>query len=30
MSGAEKELLTKRYTSDPEAYELYLKGRYFL
>ena len=30
LSGEEKELLTKHYTSDPEAYELYLKGRYFL
>lgn len=30
LTGEEKELLTKRYTSDPEAYQFYLKGRYFL
>jgi TolB-like protein/DNA-binding winged helix-turn-helix (wHTH) protein/Tfp pilus assembly protein PilF len=30
LSGEEKESLSKRYTSDAEAYELYLKGRYFL
>jgi DNA-binding winged helix-turn-helix (wHTH) protein/TolB-like protein/Tfp pilus assembly protein PilF len=30
LSGEEKESLTKHYTSDPEAYQLYLKGRYFL
>ena len=30
LSGAEKEFLTKRYTQDTEAYQLYLKGRYFL
>ncbi len=28
LSGAEKQQLTKRYTQDPEAYQLYLKGRY--
>ena len=30
LSGAEQQLLTKHYTQDPEAYQLYLKGRYFL
>jgi len=30
LTGEDKELLTKRYTSDPEAYQFYLKGRYFL
>ena len=29
LSGDEKKRLTKRYTEDPEAYQLYLKGRYF-
>ncbi len=29
LSGAEQELLTKRYTENSEAYQLYLKGRYF-
>ena len=29
LSSAEKELLTKRYTEDSEAYRMYLKGRYF-
>ena len=29
LSSAEKELLTKRYTVNSEAYQLYLKGRYF-
>jgi DNA-binding winged helix-turn-helix (wHTH) protein/TolB-like protein/Tfp pilus assembly protein PilF len=29
LSGEERELLAKRYTADPEAYELYLKGRFF-
>ncbi len=29
LSGAEKKRLTKRYTENPEAYQLYLKGRYF-
>jgi DNA-binding winged helix-turn-helix (wHTH) protein/tetratricopeptide (TPR) repeat protein len=30
LTGEEKRLLSKRYTHDPRAYELYLKGRYFL
>jgi DNA-binding winged helix-turn-helix (wHTH) protein/TolB-like protein/Flp pilus assembly protein TadD len=29
LSGAELKLLTKRNTEDAEAYQLYLKGRYF-
>ncbi len=29
LSGAEKQLLTKHYTENSEAYQLYLKGRYF-
>jgi serine/threonine-protein kinase len=29
LSGVEKKLLIKRYTGNPEAYQLYLKGRYF-
>lgn len=29
LSGEEKRLLTKRYTDNAEAYQLYLKGRYF-
>jgi adenylate cyclase len=29
LSGAEESRVTKRYTEDREAYELYLKGRYF-
>jgi DNA-binding winged helix-turn-helix (wHTH) protein/TolB-like protein/Tfp pilus assembly protein PilF len=29
LSSAEKELLVKRYTENSEAYQLYLKGRYF-
>ena len=28
LTGEEKQKLTKRYTRDAEAYELYLKGRY--
>src|SRR5258707_84001 len=28
LTGEEKQRLTKRYTEDPEAYRLYLKGRY--
>ena len=28
LSGAEKKRLTKRYTENPEAYQLYLKGVY--
>lgn len=30
LTGEERELLTKHYTGDTEAYQLYLKGRYFL
>jgi hypothetical protein len=29
LSGEERELLAKRYTASPEAYQHYLKGRYF-
>jgi TolB-like protein/Tfp pilus assembly protein PilF len=29
LSGTEKDRLSKRYTADAEAYQLYLKGRYF-
>jgi serine/threonine protein kinase/tetratricopeptide (TPR) repeat protein len=29
LTGEEQRLLTKRYTDNNEAYELYLKGRYF-
>ena len=29
LSGEEKQKLAKRYTDNPKAYELYLKGRYF-
>lgn len=29
LSGEEKKRLTKRYTENTEAYQLYLKGRYF-
>lgn len=29
LSSAERELLTKHYTEDSEAYRLYLKGRFF-
>ncbi|HEV2884627.1 MAG TPA: protein kinase [Pyrinomonadaceae bacterium] len=29
LSGEDAEKLGKRYTHDPEAYELYLRGRYF-
>jgi TolB-like protein/DNA-binding winged helix-turn-helix (wHTH) protein/Flp pilus assembly protein TadD len=28
LSGAEKNQLTKRHTADPQAYQLYLQGRY--
>ncbi len=28
LNGEDKSLLTKRYTANPEAYQLYLKGRY--
>ena len=30
LTGHEKSLLTKRYTQNADAYEAYLKGRYFL
>jgi serine/threonine protein kinase/TolB-like protein/Tfp pilus assembly protein PilF len=29
LSSGERELLTKRYTENTEAYQLYLKGRYY-
>ena len=29
LTGAQKDQLVKRYTEDPEAYQLYLKGRFF-
>jgi serine/threonine-protein kinase len=29
LTGAEQNLLTKRYTENTEAYQLYLKGRYY-
>jgi serine/threonine-protein kinase len=29
LSGDQQQRLTKRYTNDPEAYALYLKGRYY-
>ena len=29
LSGAEQSRVTRRYTENPEAYQLYLKGRYF-
>ena len=29
LTGAEKEKLTKTHTSDPEAYRLYLRGRFY-
>ncbi|PYS58084.1 MAG: hypothetical protein DMF74_24530, partial [Acidobacteria bacterium] len=29
LSGDQERLLTKRYTNNPEAYQLYLKGRYY-
>jgi hypothetical protein len=29
LSGEDEEKLAKRYTKDAEAYQLYLKGRYF-
>jgi serine/threonine protein kinase/Tfp pilus assembly protein PilF len=29
LSGADEQKLAKRYTNDAEAYQLYLKGRYF-
>ncbi len=30
LSGADEQRLTKRYPANPEAYQLYLKGRYHL
>ena len=30
LTGAEQKILTKRYTENTEAYQLYLKGRYYL
>lgn len=30
LSNAEEQLVAKTYTADPEAYQLYLKGRYHL
>ncbi len=30
ISGEERKLLTKHYTESPQAYQLYLKGRYYL
>jgi Tfp pilus assembly protein PilF len=30
LGGEQQKLLTKRYTENTEAYQLYLKGRYFL
>ena len=30
LTGQQKDLLNKRYTSDAEAYQLYVRGRYFL
>jgi TolB-like protein/Tfp pilus assembly protein PilF len=29
LSGEDKKRLTKRYTQNPDAYQLYLKGRYY-
>lgn len=29
LTGAERKMLRKRYTENPEAYHLYLKGRYY-
>ncbi len=29
LTGEEQQRLTKRYTDNPEAYQLYLKGRYY-
>ncbi len=29
LSGADESRVTKRYTENPEAYQLYLRGRYF-
>ena len=30
LAGGERERLTKHHTENPEAYQLYLKGRYHL
>ena len=30
LSGADEQKLTKNYTNDPEAYRLYLQGRFYL
>ena len=30
LSGEDQQVLTKKYTNDPEAYRLYLQGRYHL
>jgi tetratricopeptide (TPR) repeat protein len=30
LTGDERRILTKRYTNNPDAYQHYLKGRYFL
>ncbi|MDQ3908338.1 MAG: hypothetical protein M3268_08325, partial [Acidobacteriota bacterium] len=30
LTGAQQEQITKRYTANPEAYRLYLQGRFFL
>jgi serine/threonine protein kinase/Tfp pilus assembly protein PilF len=30
LTGAQQEQVTKRYTATPEAYQLYLQGRYYL
>lgn len=30
LTGKEQQQLTKRYTENPDAYQLYLKGRYYL
>jgi serine/threonine-protein kinase len=30
LTGAERKLLTKRYTENTEAYQLYLKGQYYV
>ncbi len=30
LTGEEQQRVTKRYTQNPEAYQLYLKGRYYL
>ena len=30
LSGEDQQAITKKYTNDPEAYRLYLQGRYYL